>query len=434
MAEPQYRPHRSERTRTSTGSDTVGAAAPATQQPRLESLHESHAGRRTKVLLVSSFVLPHAGGVEQFVDTAKELLRAHGCDVRVLACRLPDGSSDADAVLPTRFLPPGLWPLPVAGWGTLWREVGHADIIVANGARHLLPALATFVARARRKRVLFVLHGSGAPFSTSSFFYHRVLGSIFERLVARPALRQSLPVSLSRAGVAGAWTRYGVAATYIPYPLRDLPVARPGRSPRLDEPLKIVWVGRLYREKDPLGAVAVTERVRQTRDATLEIYGEGVLARELELLARDRPWLRARGRRPWMRIQQVQDAAHLCLSTSSRDATQLAILEPLSRGIPVVSTGVGDAPRHYIASSVRRFCVEPGSVDAAAAAILELATSYERHRDEFVANGRLLRARHRKGCEYLASLIVSAASPVAARTAPAGGGLVTAMSESSCRE
>ena len=119
-----------------------------------------------------------------------------------------------------------------------------------------------------------------------------------------------------------------------------------------------------------------------------------------------------------MRIQQVQEAAHLCLSTSLRDATQIAILEPLARGIPVVSTRVGDAPRHYIAPSIRAFCVEPGSVDAAAAAILELATSYERHGDDFAANGRLLRARHRQGRECLASLVVSTTSHVAARAAP----------------
>jgi hypothetical protein len=164
------------------------------QQPLAPRLVELRAHRGPKVLLVSSFVLPHPGGVEQFVDTVKELLLAGGCSVRVLACRLPHGSSEAEAALPTRFLPPGGWPLPVAGWRTLWQEVGSADIVVANGARHLLPALATFVARARRKRVVFVLHGSGAPFSTSSFLYHRVLGSIFERLIARPALRRSVPV------------------------------------------------------------------------------------------------------------------------------------------------------------------------------------------------------------------------------------------------
>ena len=367
-----------------------------------------------RVLLVSSFVLPHTGGIEQFVDTTQELLREHGCHVRVLACRLPRDSSEADATVPTLFLGPGGWPLPVAGWRTVWREVGRAHVVVANGTRQVLPAIATFMARARRKRVLFVLHGSGASFSTSSFLYHRVLGTTVERLVTRPALRRSVPVSLSRAGVGGARARYGVKATYVPYPLRDLPPARSASPVSDDGPLRIVWVGRLYPEKDPLRAIAVVERVRQAREATLDFYGDGVLARQLEHLARSRPWMHARGHRPWAEIQQIQESAHVCLSTSLRDATQIAILEPLSRGLPVVSTRVGDAPRHYIEPSLQRFCVEPANVDASAAAILELAGAYERWRDEFADNGRLLRARHRDGHASLASLIESTTSTVAA--------------------
>jgi glycosyltransferase involved in cell wall biosynthesis len=373
----------------------------------------------TKVLLVSSFVLPHAGGVEQFVDTAKELLRGNGWRVRVLACRLRGGSEEADSSVPTWFVPPGGWPLPVAGWRTLWREVRAADVVVVNGARHLLPVIAAFVARLRRKRVLFVLHGSGAPFGTSSFFYHRLLGSSFEWLAARPALRLSLPVSLSWAGVAGARARYGVEATYVPYPLRDLMPADRLRPLLASEPLEIVWVGRLYPEKNPLAALEVVERVRESREATLELFGDGILAGQLDRLARDRPWARVRGGRSWAEIQEIQERAHVCLSTSLRDATQIGILEPLSRGIPVVSTSVGDARRHYVPPALRKFCVEPGDFDAAAAAILELAASYERYRDEFAANGRLLKARHRRGRAHFASLIESNSLPEGIRTKPA---------------
>ena len=166
-------------------------------------------------LIVSSFVLPRVGGVEQFVDVAAQLLRGEGWHVRVLACRPPTGDAQADVTVPTRFLGTAGWPLPLGGWRLLWREVGAADVVIANGTRHLLPSVAAFAARLRGKRVLFVLHGSGAPFSTSSFLYHRVLGRLFERLVARPALRVSQPVSVSRAGVRGSHSRYGVVASSI---------------------------------------------------------------------------------------------------------------------------------------------------------------------------------------------------------------------------
>jgi glycosyltransferase involved in cell wall biosynthesis len=97
------------------------------------------------------------------------------------------------------------------------------------------------------------------------------------------------------------------------------------------------------------------------------------------------------------------------LSTSLRDATQIAILEPLARGIPVVSTRVGDAPAHYVSPSLRSFCVDAADPCATAAAILELASSYARRREEFASNGHELRARHATGPERLSSLLETAA-------------------------
>jgi glycosyltransferase involved in cell wall biosynthesis len=361
------------------------------------------ASRLPRALLVSSFVLPRSGGIEQFVDIAARLLRGRGWHVRVLACRPRETTAEADATVPTRYLRPGGWPVPVGGWRTLWREIGDADVVIANGTRHLLPNLAAFAARLRGKRVIFVLHGSGAPFSTSSLVYHRLLGSLFERLLSRPALRLSQPVSLSRAGVAGCRRRYGVDATYVPFPLRELP--SPGPTPLgRDEPLKVVWVGRLYGEKNPLDAVRAVERVREERDTTLEVYGSGPLLPALEELARDRPWLTLGGARTWDEIQAIQGSAHVCLSTSLRDATQMAILEPLSRGVPVVSTRVGDALGYY-ERGLWPFCVEPGDPNAAAKAILGLAASYERYRKRFAANAGELVRRHGEGAERLTELL-----------------------------
>ena len=331
------------------------------------------------------------------MDVAAQLLRGEGWHVRVLACRPPTGEAQADVTVPTRFLGTAGWPLPLGGWRLLWREVGAADVVIANGTRHLLPSVAAFAARLRGKRVLFVLHGSGAPFSTSSFLYHRVLGRLFERLVARPALRVSQPVSVSRAGVRGSHSRYGVVATYVPFPLRELPPAvRPRLEP--DEPLRIVWVGRLYGE--------MVERVRLRRAATLEVFGGGPLLKALEELARERPWLAVRGPRTWEEIQEVQGTAHLCLSTSLRDATQMAVLEPLARGVPVVSTRVGDAPGYY-ERGLRAFCVEPRDSEAAADAILALADSYDRYRERFAANAHQLVRLHRDGARRLAGVLES---------------------------
>ena len=390
-------------------ASNVARASPAaaTSPPEAVRARQGHLGlapRARRVLIVSSFVLPHKGGVEQFVDTASTLLAERGWNVRILACRPPEGAAAADVSLPTRFLPPGGWPVPVGGWGRLWREIGRADVVVANGTRHLLPNVAVLAARLRGRKAIFVLHGSGAPFTTSSFLYHRVLGSAFEWLVVRAALRLSQPVSLSRAGVVGARRRYGVEAVHVPYPLRDLPPAKP-RKLDSEEPIRIVWAGRLYREKNPLLAVEVVERVRRHREATLDVYGSGVLTDALARLARNRPWLHLGGELAWDEVQKAQDDAHVCLSTSLRDATQVAILEPLARGIPVVSTRVGDATAHLLDDPLPSFCVDPSDPDAAAEAILSLASSYESYRTAFAANAGRLRARHARGAECLSDLL-----------------------------
>jgi glycosyltransferase involved in cell wall biosynthesis len=362
--------------------------------------------QRTRVLLVSSFVLPHPGGVEQFVETARGILLDRSCDVRVLSCRLPGNDATADDTVPTRFLGVSGWPLPVGGWRTVWRGVQQADVVVGNNARHVLPVIAVLSAHLHRKRAIFVVHGSGEGQHTGSWAF-RVARASFQRTLARLAVRVSRPVSVSRAGVASIRRLYGVEAAYLPYPLRPLPPVATTPELPADEPVRLIWVGRLFPEKDPALAVRAVERLRDDRRATLDVYGSGVLDADLARLARSRPWLRLHGARGWDEIQQIQAAAHVCLSTSAADNVQVAVLEALARGIPVVSTRVGDAPRYYLSGPLGRFCVPAGDPDAIAGAILELCSSYPSHRAEFGRNGQLLQAQHAEAPAVLGHLVSS---------------------------
>lgn len=359
-----------------------------------------------RVLLVSSFVLPHAGGVEQFVTTTRELLEQRGCDVRVLACRRPGEDGTAHAVVPTRYLGAAGWPLPTGGWRTIWEEVGRADAVVANGSLHVLPAAAILAGRRRGLPGLFVIHGSGqAQRHVSHGFAAARAG--FQHVVARTALRRSLPVSVSQVGVEGARRTYGVRAAYLPYPLPGVrPVA--DLALRDGEPLRVMWTGRLAHEKDPLLGVRAVERLRAGRPALLEMYGDGPLRPRLDALASERPWLTLRGARPWPEVLAAHERAHVCLSTSVWDNVQVAVLEALARGVPVVSTRVGDAPRYYRVPSLERFCVESEDADALGDALGRLAGSYEAHRRAFADNGRRLATIHRDAPRVLMELIAVA--------------------------
>jgi glycosyltransferase involved in cell wall biosynthesis len=358
---------------------------------------------------VSSFVRPHRGGVEEFVESARILLEERGWKTRTLACRLPDLEAAADAVVPTRFLGGSAWPLPTGGWRTVWREVGAVDVVIANNARHLLPVLTVLAARARGRAALLVIHGSGeGPYAGPWLF--RLARSLFARTLALPAVRLSRPVSVSRAGVEGVRNMYGVAADYFPYPVRELPPipAPPALSP--GEALSVAWVGRLSPEKDPLLAVEAIDIVRSEREAELHVCGDGRLCRELEGLAMERPWLVLHGTRSWEDVQALQARAHVCLSTSVADNVQVAVLEALCRGIPTVATRVGDAPAYYIRPAIRHLCVPPRDPKAVAKALQDLAASYDDYRREFETNAAVLRARHEDAGAALATLAASARS------------------------
>jgi glycosyltransferase involved in cell wall biosynthesis len=357
-----------------------------------------------RILLVSSFVAPHAGGVEQFVQTVRDLLVEDGCEVRVLACRRPGEDGTADAVVPARYLGPGGWPLPVAGWGTIRREIARADAVVANVALQPLSVAAVALARRRGIPRLLVIHGSGQPRRHGSVPV-RALRALFMRSVARPVMRRCLPVSVSVTGVEGAERAYGVRVRYLPYPLAELPPAEPRAGPADGEPLRLAWVGRLAPEKDPLLAVQTLDRLRERREATLDIFGAGPLHPELARLAEARPWLTLHGSRPWPEVLAAQAQAHACLSTSRWDNVQVAVLEALARGVPVISTRVGDAPRYYGPPELEPFCVPPGDPGSLADATAAVAVGYDEHRRAFAENGARLRALHSEAPRILMELI-----------------------------
>jgi glycosyltransferase involved in cell wall biosynthesis len=358
------------------------------------------------VLVVSSFVLPHAGGIEEFVGSARRLLEERGLNVRVLACRLPGLDGTADAVVPARFLGRSGWPLPTGGLTTLWRELSGADLVLANNARHLLPVVAVLAARARARPALLVIHGSAEGTYGGGRGFGRVR-ALFQATLGRLAVGTSRPVSVSRAGVDGVGKHYGRQAAYLPFPVRSLEPAAP-LPPESGAPLQIAWVGRLSPEKDPSRAVEAVDIVRRSREAELHVYGDGPLRNEFELLARERPWVRLHGAVPWKRVQAAQAQAHVCLSTSVADNVQVALLEPLTRGIPCVSTRVGDALSYYDRPAIRHLCVPPADGVALADAILDVAASYGRVRKEFSENAAVLKARHSSSGDLLAQLVASA--------------------------
>jgi glycosyltransferase involved in cell wall biosynthesis len=352
-----------------------------------------------RILIVSSFVEPHVGGVERIVSWMRDCLRRHGFAVRTVSCR--HRQAQADLLLPAFFLAAAGWPLPRGGLGALWREIGEADLVVCHSHLHPLSCLAALAARLRRRPCVFVVHAADDG-ATGSWAY-RILARAFGASLARAALATSSCVlTLSRPGGAYVERRFGIVPAVIACPVEGLaPAAERDYDGR--EPFELVWLGRLSPEKDPTLAVAAVERARTALDARLTLIGDGPLRDRLAEAARARPWLRLAGELERAQALALQGEAHAALSSSRADAAQMAVLEALLRGLPAISTRVGEAPAYY-EPALTRFCVEP-TEEALAEALRALAADYRQARRLFAANGARLRERHSSAEEALLELL-----------------------------
>ena len=119
----------------------------------------------------------------------------------------------------------------------------------------------------------------------------------------------------------------------------------------------ILWIGRLENEKNPLGAVAVFEKVLLSEPrARLTFLGEGGLRRELEIYAKRLPITLV----GWQDPAPFLSEADVVLSTSWHESWGASIIEALAAGVPVVAPDVGAAkeagakvlPRNELASGV----------------------------------------------------------------------------------
>jgi glycosyltransferase involved in cell wall biosynthesis len=358
--------------------------------------------RPRRALIVSSFVLPHVGGIEQFVALAAEDLRLAGWEVRLMASTALDGKPvAADIAIPTLHLFRSDYPLAYRGWLRVWKEVGAADLVIANQHRNLLPVVAVLMAAARRRAAVFVIHyGEGIPSYKRPWL--NLLGRVFDKTLGRAALKRSVVATLSGSARQLVRRNWRLDARYVPFPIRLQSTLEPKRL-KEGEPARAVWAGRLASQKDPILAVRAVDAARRKYDVVLEMFGDGPLRAELEEYVRDRPWCVLHGERSWDEVQASQAEAHFCLISSRNDATSLAALEPLSRGIPVVGTDVGDIGQH-LGEDLALFATPPDNPEVLAEAIVCLCEEYDQYAPLFVENAARLKHHHGGGPDVLSAL------------------------------
>lgn len=168
----------------------------------------------------------------------------------------------------------------------------------------------------------------------------------------------------------------GAGPVVVPWAVRrDVFVPRPAPPP---EPLRLVWVGRFSAEKHPDLAVATAASLVRSRiDVELTMIGDG------PMLAGTR---RRAARLPVTftgRVENSSDMAarvashHVFLATGPAETFNIAALEALACGVPVVCADTG-ATQELVDDRCGR--PTPSDPDRFAAAVLDLMTDHEQHR------------------------------------------------------
>lgn len=160
-----------------------------------------------------------------------------------------------------------------------------------------------------------------------------------------------------------------------PNGIRVLPPREKAASRHLGtEPCRVVFVGRLSREKLIDDLLHAWQRVTRaiTVPATLELWGEGPVESDMKQLCSDLGIADSvifRGHVESVR-ERLEDMDVFVL-TSNREGNSNAILEAMAAGLPIVSTRVGGTPMQVGAEGAQ-LLVEPGDIEGLSARLVAL--------------------------------------------------------------
>jgi glycosyltransferase involved in cell wall biosynthesis len=284
---------------------------------------------------------------------------------------------------------------PAAGLGRLDRHVvrslrshlrqSEADVLLAFGSSTLQYSVAA--TRFLSGRPALAYASIGEPLYWARRPYQRLA---YRALLKMVDLVLSVSVTTARqlaSGLGVPAEKVRAVHTGVPKELLDLSPAPGGAD------LRILFMGSLAREKDPMTALEVFGRLAATVDGQLRIVGTGPLqdalrTRIVELGLNDRVEMTG----------SVEDVApHLAwaevlLLTSRTEGLPAATLEAAAAGAAVVAFDVGGVGETMI-DQVSGRLINPGDVDGMVAALSFYAANPEARQQAGQAGRKLVAAK-----------------------------------------
>jgi glycosyltransferase involved in cell wall biosynthesis len=284
----------------------------------------------------------------------------------------------------------------LGGLRVYWRALASLDVVWILGPHPLaFPFVA--MARLRRKRVVLGVRQESVEYMRNRYPGSRVrigLARLMEgafKLLARRYPTVVVGPAIAH-NYAAARRQLEISVSLISE--RQIAAAGEGARDYGENELTALSVGRLEREKNPLGLADVLARLREQDPRwRLAVCGEGGLRDDLEqrlaeLGVRDAAELRGYVRHD--ELSRAYREAHALLHVSWTEGLPQILYEAFAAGLPVVATDVGGI-REAVGDAA--LLVAPGDAEAAAEALARIGRDPEL-RDRLTAAGRELARRH----------------------------------------
>jgi glycosyltransferase involved in cell wall biosynthesis len=126
--------------------------------------------------------------------------------------------------------------------------------------------------------------------------------------------------------------------------------AEPKRTRAKDQPLRLLFVGRLIRTKGVLEAIESVAKVARVLPVTLDIIGSGDLQDQCHQLVSSlgvTALIRIHGRKPRSEVSEWYARSDVFLFPSYREPSGNVVFEALSQGLPVITSTIG-GPGHVV--------------------------------------------------------------------------------------
>lgn len=144
-----------------------------------------------------------------------------------------------------------------------------------------------------------------------------------------------------------------------------------------DEPLKLVFIGRLSPEK---GCTFLIEAMKDldSKDFTLTMVGDGVLREELELISNKKNTSFLGFRKD---ISEILSLHHVLVMPSLREGLPLTLIEATCNKLPVIASNVGGIP-NLVTNQKNGILINPENTQELKNAIYEMKNNFLRFKHE----------------------------------------------------